>query len=217
MIQINLLEEEKRRAKVRPKIDPTKPLVYMGLILVVGAVLLVDVNMYAKVSALRRERRRHEDSRKQVSHLHDLQRAQELEKRQETLNKKQVIIDDLIRHRIDWSRKLGALRDQLPEDIWIERISLKNPTNPRITYQTLTIDAATMRREHGLFQIAKTMESLGESEHFMAGFDGDLSDVQGRDEIWEKGSDEGAGAQRIWRFTIQAKRPLPASELPRKK
>jgi hypothetical protein len=51
----------------------------------------------------------------------------------------------------------------------------------------------------------------------MAGFEGNLSDVESRSEPWEKDAQEGVGERRIWRFSIEAKRPLPPSEITEKK
>lgn len=213
MIQINLLEEEKRTSRVQPSFDPTKPLIYAGFLIVVAVVLVVDVKMYARLSELRKEKKHYQTLRKDPTHLAKLDQAAELEKALEVLNKKQVIIEDLIKNRIDWSKKLGALRENLPPDIWIERISLKNPTNPRITYQTLTVEAATLNYQRGLFRTAETMEKLGNSKEFMQGFEGDLSDVESRNEPWDKRAQEDPGTRKIWRFTFQAKRPLPPSEI----
>jgi hypothetical protein len=217
MIQINLLEEEKRKARSRPAVEPTKPLIYLAFAIVLAAVIFYDIKLFAQVNDLKAKVRVVQNKRKDPTHLAKLDEAAKLEKELEQLNKKQIIIEDLIQNRVEWAKKLGAIRDSLPPDIWVEQILLTNPTNPRETEQTLTIQAATLNHERGLFRTAETMERLNNSEDFMLGFQGDLEGVESRNEAWEKGAQEAPGDTRIWRFSIEARRPLPASEVQKKK
>lgn len=216
MIQINLLEEQKQKSKARAKVDPQKPLVLLMCLVAVGAVLFYDIRTYTHYKGLQKARVAIETQRREPAHVAQLAKADELQTELDRLNKKKIIIEDLITNRIHWSQKLGALRDSLPKDIWIEKVSLQGDPNPRVAFQTMELDAATLNYERGLNRTAETMEALGDSSEFMAGFEGVLEDVESRNELWERGATEGPGAAQIWRFSIQAKRPLPASEVAKK-
>jgi Tfp pilus assembly protein PilN len=206
MIQINLLEEQKQKAKARAKVDPQKPLALFLCLVAVGAVLFYDIRTYTHYKSLQKAKAEIERQRREPAHVAQLAKADELESELDRLNKKKVIIEDLITNRINWSQKLGALRDSLPNDIWIEKVSLQGDPNPRVTYQTMELEAATLNFERGLNRTAETM----------AGFEGVLEDVESRNELWERGATDGPGTTQIWRFSIQAKRPLPASEVAKK-
>lgn len=216
MIQINLLEEQKQKTKAKVKVDPAKPLAMAGCILAVGAVLFFDIRTYTQFKSLQKEKVAIQTKRREVAHVDSLKKADVLETELARLNKKKVIIEDLIANRINWSHKLAALRDTLPKDIWIEKVSLRGDPNPRVTFQTLELEAATLNWERGLNRTAETMEVLGESPEFMAGFEGVLEDVQSRNELWEKSATAGPGTTQIWRFSVKARRPLPASEIAKK-
>ncbi len=215
MIEINLLHEERqKRAAAFQRTDLTKPLVYIGLIAVLAAVALVNVNLAIKVNGLKSQIAKYKRMMTEVKHLEALKRSDELQASLDKLNRKAVIIDDLITNRIHWSKKLAALRDSLPPDIWVERIELESPKSPKDTMQTLRIEAATAHADRGFARTAETMESLRNSDDFMAGLTGELVDQQSTKEPWDPRGDDVNPANDIWRFSFVAKRQMPESELP---
>lgn len=220
MIEVNLLQEDRQRGADRGgRVDPTVPLVYIGVIVVLGALALVNANLAFKARALEAEKTRLTNEMKKPEHLEQLKESDRLQAELDKLTRKQVIINDLITNRIDWSKKLAAIRDNLPSDIWIESIELQTPKNPKETFQTFQIEAATVNADRGFARSAETLESLRNSSDFMAGLTGELEHRQGKTELWDPSLEEGEVARNIWRFTFAARRPLPESEIasPQKK
>lgn len=212
MIQVNLYQPVKKAKKVRPKVDPTKPLILFAMFAIVAAAGIINFHFYAKVKGIRLEIRRIDNQMNNATFVADLEKANTLQLELDKLNRKANIIDDLITKRIHWSKKLAAVRDVLPEDIWIERIELADPTNPKDNFQTLSVDAATVHVARGMARIAETIDRLRESEDFMEGFYGDIEDRRATAEPWDKTDMEGIGATAVWRFTVQARRELPQAE-----
>jgi Tfp pilus assembly protein PilN len=215
MIEINLLQEEKqKRTPLIPRVDPTKPLLVMGLIVVVGAIALVNIYVAGQSSKVKNEINQIKRKMTAVAHVEGLKKSDELQASLDKLNRKAVIIDDLIKNRIHWSKKLAALRETLPDDIWLETIELENPKNPKDTQQTLRIEAATVHADRGFARSAETMESLKNATDFMAGLTGELEDRQASNEPWDDQAQNADMVSNIWRFSFVAKRQLPESELP---
>lgn len=215
MIQINLLQEEKqKRGPALQGVDATKPLIFIGMITVLGLAILYNAQLAIKSSGIRNEIAKTKKKMTEIAHTEALKRADDLQVSLDKLNRKAVIIDDLITHRINWSKKLVALRDCLPSDVWIETIELETPKNPKETIQALRIEAATVHADRGFARSAETMESLKNSADFMEGLTGDLEDRKASNEPWTTSSEAGEVSPSIWRFSFIAKRPLPESELP---
>lgn len=214
MIEVNLLKEERQRqSRAWEKVDPTKPLLYVAFIAILAAAALLDASLYFKSSGLKIAVKRVQDARKAPQRLEKLAQSDNLQAELDKINRKAVIIDDLITHRIDWSKKLAALRDSLPADIWIESIELEAPKNPKDVVQTLKVEAATLNTDRGFARSAETMESLRNSPDFMAGMTGELEDRQASDEPWDKNLQEGGNlAKNVWRFSFVTRRPIPESE-----
>jgi Tfp pilus assembly protein PilN len=215
MIEINLLQEERqKRASAFQRTDLTKPLVFIGLITLLAAAVLVNVSLALKVNGIKSQISKYKRMMTEIRHVESLKKADELQASLDKLNRKAVIIDDLITNRIHWSKKLSALRDSLPGDIWVERVELESPKTPKDTMQTLRIEAATAHADRGFARTAETMESLRNSADFMAGLTGELVDQQSTKEPWDPRGEEQNPADNIWRFSFVAKRQMPESELP---
>ncbi len=215
MIEINLLQEERqKRAAAFQRTDLTKPLIFIGLIAVLAAAALVNVSLAIKVNGIKAQIAKYKKMMTEIKHVEALKKADELQVSLDKLNRKAVIIDDLITNRIHWSKKLSALRDSLPPDIWIERVELESPKSPKDTMQTLRIEAATSHADRGFARTAETMESLRNSADFMAGLSGEIVDQQSTKEPWDPRDDDANPANDIWRFSFVAKRQMPESELP---
>lgn len=215
MIEINLLQEEKqKRTPAFQGMDATKPLILIAMITVLGLAILYNIQTAFKANAVKSEIAKVKKKMTDITHTEGLKKADELQASLDKLNRKAVIIDDLITHRINWSEKLAALRDTLPSDVWIETIELETPKNPKETIQTLRIEAATMHADRGFARSAETLESLKNSAEFMKGMTGDLEDRQASNEPWDSRLQETDVSPNIWRFSFIAKRPLPESEMP---
>ena len=178
----------------------------------------VDYKFYMDLKSVQADLKRVSKAMESPTHVGKLNEAKELQTELDTLNRKKAIIVDLIENRIHWSKKLGKLRDNLPADIWIERVELSNPGNTRDDpFQTLQIGAATTNYERGYARVAETIERLDASEDFMHGFLPPLIDTEIRNEKWDpSGRDEAVDAM-VCRFTFEAKRPLPVTETNQKK
>ncbi len=215
MIEINLLQIESQKHKAAyPRTDLTKPLIFIGLIAALAAAALVNASLAIKVNGIKSQTAVIKRKMTEIKHVEDLKKSDELQASLDKLNRKAVIIDDLITHRIHWSKKLAALRDSLPSDIWIERVELESPKSPKDTMQTLCIEAATAHADRGYARTAETMESLRNSTDFMAGLTGELVDKQAVKEPWDSRGKDVNPANDIWRFSFIAKRQMPESELP---
>lgn len=214
MIEVNLLqvERQQRAGAAYSKADLTKTLIYMGFIAVVAAAALVDAGLYFKNSGLKANLVKIKRQRNEASHMAKLVEADRLQVELDKLNRKAVIIDDLITHRINWSKKLAALRDNLPSDVWIETIELEPTKGPKDILQTLRIEAATIHADRGFARSAETMESLRNSAEFMEGLTGELEDRKASNEPWDSNAQDIDPAQNVWRFSFVVKRQLPESE-----
>lgn len=218
MIEINLLQEESQKRTVAfQRTDLTKPLIFIGLIAALAVVLLINASLAIKVNGIKAKITKIKKAQTEIKHVEALKKADNLQADLDKLNRKAVIIDDLITNRIHWSKKLAALRDCLPSDIWIERVELEPLKSPKDTIQTMRIEAATSHADRGFARTAETMESLRGSADFMAGLTGELVDQQASKEPWDPGAEDLNPANDIWRFSFIAKRALPESELPQTK
>lgn len=216
MIHVNLLQEQKKKSSGLPRpgsVRSPKPFILAAFGVAVAAVAAVDVQMFLKLKSIRAEQMNIQRRMTSPAHVGELARAKELQAELDALNRKKAIIVDLIENRIHWSKKLGTLRDNLPSDIWIEKIALTNPTNTRDDpFQTLRISAATTNYARGHARVAETIQRLDSSPDFMHGFVSPLIDTEIRNEKWDPaGRDESVDAT-VCRFTFQAKRPLPETE-----
>jgi len=218
MIEINLIQEQKKKATPgagpsRRKVDVQKPLILALFGIAVAAVAAVDYKFYMDLRKVQNELRDINQRMTSPTHVGKLQMAKDLQTELDTLNRKKSIIVDLIENRIHWSKKLGFLRDNLPSDIWIEKIQLTNPSNPREDpFQVLEIGAATTNYTRGYARVAETIEKLDTSTEFMHGFVEPLIDKEIRNEKWDPSEREESVDATVCRFTFQAKRPLPETE-----
>lgn len=218
MIEVNLLQTDKKRAAAGGRqggFDPTKPLLFLAFAVVLGAAAMLNFTLVLKMKGQEAALEKLVNQRKEPEHLAQLAKADELQEELDKLNRKAVIIEDLITNRINWAKKLSALRDNLPGDIWIEEVELESTKNPKDTVQTLRVEAATLNADRGFARSAETLESLRNSEEFMSGLTGDLDAVQSTNSPWSAASEFENLNQDVWRFTMVAKRPLPESEKPK--
>lgn len=216
MIEVNLLSEEKQHRVSRQRLDPTKPLLFVAFIVIFAAVALIDLYLHSKATAIKSEIKQIKADMNTPKFVESLKQANTLQFELDQLNRKAVIFDDLVTNRIHWSKKLAALRDSLPKDIWVEKINLENPKNPKITFQTLRIEAASVHTGRAFAREAETMDSIRNSDEFMEGFDGDPLSVKGVVEPWDKSDLEGVGGRKVWRFSFKLQRSLPESEIAKK-
>ena len=223
MIQINLIQEQKKKSSSasgapRKKVEAQKPFILACMGIAVLAVAAVDYKFFSDLKKVRNEQRDINRVMTSPAHVGKLQQAKDLQAELDTLNRKKAIIVDLIENRIHWSKKLGFLRDNLPSDIWIERIQLTNPANTKDDpFQTLEISAATTNYDRGYARVAETIEKLDTSAEFMQGFVEPLIDKEIRNEKWDPSGRDEAVDTTVCRFTFQAKRPLPETEKVQKK
>ena len=217
MIEINLLRQDKADSGPRRKLDFTKPLIYAGLIVGVTGAAAFNLKLHFEVTDIRRKVADLDRQMNDPEFINRLNEAERLDEELTRFNRKQVIIEDLIKNRIHWSKKLAALRDSLPTDIWIEEIQLEEPKGTNIDHQTLTLEAATLNEARGFAMSAKTMDALLATPEFMEGLAPDIDDTQGIKEAWFKSQqDDPIGQTNIWRFSLEARRPLPESEKKKK-
>lgn len=228
LIQINLMPPERmpRRENLWLKAGAL-----LGMLIIsaaaVGAFVILSTLVLARESDARKFKKEIE-LMAEASAQYDEFKALE-----DTLKKKQEIIDDLILKRFVWAPKLNSISDLLPQDVWLEEITTraqqytvekdvpigggKTRKERKTLYNLyLVVDAATSKIEEEM-QMAKQAELMGNLQsntRFMA----DLEQIN-----WESGgrqffTEKSFGSlskelkdyfdvvqPRVWRFKLECK------------
>jgi Tfp pilus assembly protein PilN len=221
MITINLLPADRKKSTANLVL---RFIVVVVALLIMGVTAGAAVGVYTLTAWTTLEIRQTE---KELDELSDVvQMSENLENSLQLLRDKKKIIDQLVTHRVEWSPKLLALAQLLPNRVWLEDMevetvvtrekieetagsaSRRRSTRPqyreiRTDYLHVTAVTDSLKEKSAL--IGDLLARIKANEQFYSDFKS-VDFQQGEEEHWVVSDKE---SPIIWRFkvTLELKQP----------
>ena len=182
IVEINLLPVElrpKRRSNM-PKVGLLPVISWAALSLFIVYIALVSIGRF-EASELKRLNKRWAEMNQ--SHM----RLLELKAQIKQVSDRVVTIEDMLRRRFVWARKLNQLSDTMSKGIWLKEVSLVSKTRqpaakgekPKKFYSLVLRGSAVSQDEEETAVIGKFMKDLKDEKEFFADFsDIELNSIQ---------------------------------------